>query len=130
MTERVVRVGAAVLVAAYAECWLWYIPVDKISFTGELGMAMGVPLVSRANVREPLDILEVIESTLFDLLPTGWRNRTNSAVDHHLGRCGERGDFFSYYPFPCRKIDEVTAQCQLSPTRIIPDYVPTGWGYD
>lgn len=130
MTKRVVRVCAAALVVAYAEYRFWYILVDIIVFTRELGMAMAVPFGSRANVRELLEMLEVIEATRSELFPTGYRNRTNRAVHHHLGRCGEGRDMVYYDPFTRRKIDEVTAQSLLSATRIITVYGPIGWEHD
>lgn len=72
ITERVIPVCAATLVVAYTEHRFWYVPVDVIAFTQELGMAIADPLGSRANVREVLEMLKIIEATRLELLPNGW----------------------------------------------------------
>lgn len=62
-TERVVRVFVAFMLAVYNEYRLSYIPTDFIAFTRELGFALEVALGSRANGREVLELLDVIEAT-------------------------------------------------------------------
>lgn len=54
-TERVVRVFVALLLAVFSEYSLSYGPTDIIEFACEIGFAMEVLLVSRANVREVLN---------------------------------------------------------------------------
>lgn len=130
MPGRVVRVCAAILVVSYAEKRLWYVAVDIIAFARDLGTAMTAMFGSRANMHEIFEMLEVIEATRFDFLPTGWRNRTNGGMDHHLGRCDEGGDFIYYYPFARQIVDEGTAKSLLSAIRVIPDNAPTGWEHD
>lgn len=92
---------------------LWYVPVDIIAFARELGMALAVPFGSRENVCKLMELLKVIESTRYDLLPTVWRNRKNRAVDHHLSRCEVGGDFVYCDPFGRRKIEAVTKKSRL-----------------
>lgn len=130
ITERVTRVCAALLVAAYAEYRLWYVPPDIIAFARELGMSLAAPLGSRDNVRELSEFLEVIESTRFDSLPATWNCRPNRAVDHHLGGSEASADFFYYDPFLRRKIDEATAKSRAAAYRVIPDDIPVGWDHE
>lgn len=56
---------------------------------------MEVALGSRANVREVLEFLEIIESTRFQDLPENWPNRTTRSVDYQPGLT-ERGRDFIY----------------------------------
>lgn len=58
--ERVVRVCARLLMAAYGEQRFWYVPQDVIAFALELSMAMETALRSRANVRGVLELVEII----------------------------------------------------------------------
>ena len=48
--------------AAYSQYWRWYMSPTVIRFERELGMSRAVPLGSAANVRELLEMLDVIES--------------------------------------------------------------------
>lgn len=82
-TERIVQVCAALMLAMYSECRLWYVPTDIIAFARELWLAMEVLLGSIANVREVLELRDVIEATEFDLLPDQWRHRQPQAIDYH-----------------------------------------------
>ena len=79
---------------AYAEYRLWWVGVDIIKFARQLGVDMVVPLGSYRNVREALEMLDVIESTRFELLPSSWSERTPRDIDYHRGRRGPGGDFF------------------------------------
>lgn len=130
VTERVVRVCAAVLMAAYAEYRLWWVPADIIMFARRLELDMAVPLGSYANVREVLEMLRVIETTRFEALPSTWRSRANRATDHHPGRTGIGGDFVYYDPHERRKIDENTARSRASAARVMPGDQPRDWDYD
>lgn len=56
-----------------------------------MGMCMSVALGSCANVREVLELMEVIESTRFTVLPNSWRERTSRPLDYHSGRTGTGG---------------------------------------
>lgn len=105
MTERVNRVCATTFVAAYEEYRLWYIPLDIIAFARELGMAIADPLGSRANIREVLEMLEIIDVTRFELLPTSWRSLSGRVMDYHIHRNDVCGDFFYHDPFMRHKID-------------------------
>lgn len=60
---------AANLMAAYVAYRLWYALPEVITFNHELGMGMADELCSHAIVRE---LLEIIESTLFEALPNAW----------------------------------------------------------
>lgn len=68
-TERVIRVCAALLFHAYDEYVLWYVPPDIINFALNIVMDMEVSLRSIANVREWMELLDVIASTQLSLLP-------------------------------------------------------------
>lgn len=125
-TKRVIHVCASLLIAAYEEYRLWYVPTDIISFARGLSMAMEVVLGSHSNVRKLLEILEVIESTRFDTIPNAWNCRTSRACDYHSGRYAQGGDFVYYAPLSRRKIDQQTAWSRVAATRVTPDYVPTG----
>lgn len=69
-TERVISICSVVLIAAYEEYHLWYVPPDIIAFERGFGMAMEVVLRSRRNVLEMLELLQVVESTRFVVLLT------------------------------------------------------------
>lgn len=127
ITDRVVRVCAGLLVTAYVEYRLWYLPPDIVTFARRLGMAMEAPLGSPANVREVLELLSVLEETRFDLLPTSWRRRPARTYDHHPGREGEGADFVYYDPWLRRKISEATAVVRAAAVRVIPDDLTPGW---
>ena len=129
-TERVVRVCAAVLYAAYDEYVLWYVPPDIINFARQLGMAMAVPLGSCANVREVLEMLTVIESTVFSYLPSPWNERTHRATDYHPGPRDEGADFVYYDPWQRCKVDAKTAISRKSATRVVPMDMPYGWMHE
>lgn len=57
VTDRVLRVGAALLYEEYRMCWL---STDIIRLTLQLGMVICPHLVSNRNVHEALELLEVI----------------------------------------------------------------------
>lgn len=95
-TERVFCVYAALRTDVYIECRLWYVPTYIIAFGRELGFAMEVSLGSRANVRELLEILDIIEAIDFSTFPEKSRFRQLRTIDYHLGRT-ERGSDFVYY---------------------------------
>ena len=61
-TERVVCICSALFIAAYSQYRLPYVSPTVIRFARELGMGMEVPGPA-ANVRELLEMLDVIEST-------------------------------------------------------------------
>lgn len=67
-TERVVRVYAVLILVLYIDYRLWYVPTVIISFADELCFAMEVPLGFRANVRQLLELLGVVDVTVFDTL--------------------------------------------------------------
>lgn len=75
-------------------------------------------------------MLQNIEVTRFDLLPTGWRKWCGRAVDHHVGRIGVCGDFGYYDPLRLRKKDEVTAWSRALTVPIVPVNSPTSWEHD
>lgn len=52
--ERIILLYAALLLAAYNEYKLLYIPLDVVPIVPELGMAMEVAIGSHANVSEVL----------------------------------------------------------------------------
>lgn len=56
---------------------------DFIAFSRRLGVGMSMVSDSRANVREFLELFEVMESTLFEQLPLSCRERTSRSVDPH-----------------------------------------------
>lgn len=56
-------------------------------------MSISVVLGSRVNVRMLMEMLEIIEETLFEALHNGWRKRTARATEYHPGRTGSGGDF-------------------------------------
>lgn len=49
---------------------------DIIVFARELGMEMHIALGSREKVGEVLELLEIIEKTRFDDLPSTWCDQT------------------------------------------------------
>lgn len=50
------------LVVAYAKYWLYYVPPDIIALSQRMGLDIAVPLGNRANVREVLEMLQVVEA--------------------------------------------------------------------
>lgn len=97
-TELVPRLCAAVLKAVYLEYLLWYVTPDVIGVDCEVGAGKPIALVSRVNVRECLELFEVIESTRIDQLPSSCSELTNLSVNHHPGRTGAGGDLVYYDP--------------------------------
>ena len=63
--------------APYIEYRLWYASSTVIRFAREFIMSMAVPLGSAANIREQLQMLDVIESTLLEGLPNSWSERVS-----------------------------------------------------
>lgn len=126
-TERVICVCPSLLTPTYDEYRLWYVPPDIISFARELGMAMELPLGSRANVRELFEMIEVIKSTRFQDLPATWSDRRSLALDYHPGRTERGGDFLYYDPWSRQKIDEQAAASRASATRVILDDLECCW---
>lgn len=55
-SERVVRVCASFIMALYCEHRLCFVLPDMLTFALELGMAMGIALGYRANVRKVLEL--------------------------------------------------------------------------
>lgn len=51
--------------ALYAEYRLWYVPPNIIVFAQIFGVDMSVTLGYHANVREALELMEMIEPTRF-----------------------------------------------------------------
>ena len=88
---------------------------------------MAVPLGSAANVREILEMLDVIESTRFESLPGSWSERVSRSVDYHPGRSGPGGDFFYYEPFELRKVSEPVALSRAASARTCPINLLPGW---
>lgn len=125
-TERVVRLCAALLLAVYAEFRLWYVPPDVIGFARDLGMGMKVTLGSHTNVREVMELLEIIESTDFTTLPEVWRDRNPRPVDFHRGGTGRCGDYLYYDTFRRQEIDATTASSRVAATQVVRDDVDYG----
>lgn len=126
-TECVVRVCAALLIAAHEEYRLWYVTPNVIAFARRLCMDMAVVLGSRGNECELLEMLSIIESTQFETLPNAWRDSTTRSVDYHTCRTGPGGDFLYYDPWLRRKVDKPTAMSHAAATRVVPDDVQLGW---
>lgn len=93
-------------------------------------MDMEVELWSRANVREVLEMLDIIETTRLEDLPDTWRDRTWRPDDHHPGRTGRGGDSVHYDPWSTQKIDEQTASSRAVTTCVLTDDFPLGWVHD
>lgn len=49
------------------------------------------------------------------------------AIDYHSGRTGRGGDLVYYDPWRRDKIDESLARMGADETRILPDYLESGW---
>lgn len=124
--ERVVRVCAALLRAVYREHRLWYVPKDIVAFSRERGFSIKVPLRSRANVREVLELLDVIEATDFTPLPEQWCDRQLPGIDYHPGRTTRGGDFVYYNPWRRHKMDGLSARMSADSPRILPDDLKSG----
>lgn len=73
-TERVFRICAVLLLAGYSKYSLWYAPTDILACARELGFATEVALESCPNVREVLELLNVIKATDFTTLLEQWRD--------------------------------------------------------
>lgn len=68
-------------------------PQDIIAFPCALSKSMLTALVSHASVQELLQILKMIESTLFENLPNTWRFRTSRMTDYNPGRTDPYKEF-------------------------------------
>lgn len=126
-TERVVRVCAALLLGVHRECLLWYVLIDVIEFAGELGFTMEMPLGSRVNVPEVLELLDVIEATNYILLSEQWSDLQLRAIDYHSGRTGRGGDFVYYDRWWSHKIDDSSTPMCADATRILSDDLECCW---
>lgn len=129
-TEREIHVFAALMIAAYDEYRLLYVTHDIISFTGEVGMAMEVPLGSHANARELFAMLEVIESSRFQDLPDEWSDRGSRELEYDPRRTERGGDFLYYDPWRRQNLDEQTATSRASATRVVPAELECGWVHE
>lgn len=89
-------------------------------------MEMKFALGSHANVREVLDLLDVIEATTLDNIPETWRQRQFHAIDYHPGRTGHGGDYIYYGLCRRQKIDETPARARAEATRGMPDDLGSG----
>lgn len=88
---------------------------------------MKVPLGSRANVSELMELLDVIESTQFSSLPDSWSERSSRVVDYHPCQVDEGAYFVLYDPWMHRKTDQHIDTNRASATRVITDDMPFGW---
>lgn len=88
-TERLVCVCHALLYSAYAEYVLLFVPPDGIKFPRQPGMSTEVELGSRANSRLLLEILDVIESTQYSLVPGTWCEPRYRSIYYHPGPVDE-----------------------------------------
>lgn len=88
---------------------------------------MKVALGSLANVREVLELLEVIEHTNFETITDTWRERQSRAIDYHLGRTGRGADYVYYDPCRRQKIDELSACTLTDATGVVTDGLDCGW---
>ena len=87
-TERVFHISSALLMAAYSQYRLLYVWPTVIRLARELGMGMAVTLGSATNVRELLEMLDIIDSTRLESLQESWSERVSRSVDYHPGRSG------------------------------------------
>lgn len=88
---------------------LCYVPPDIIAFARELGFQMKVPLESRANFVEVLELPDVIEETEFNTMPEKWCDHQSRAMYYHPGWTRRGADYIFYHPWCRHKIDETSA---------------------
>lgn len=72
---------------------------DVIRFTHELEVGMSVAFGTGANVRECLEVFEIIASDRFEQLPASWRKYASRSVAYHPGLTGAGVDFVYYDPW-------------------------------
>lgn len=84
-------------------------------------MYMDLSLVSRTNVREVLELLDVIELTQVSSLLDTWSNRTYRTIDYHQGLVYEGAYLVFYDPLERRKIDQLAATNQASSRNVVPE---------
>lgn len=82
---------------------------------------------SRANVRGPFEMLEVIQSTRFETLPSYFSALTVRAASYHSVRTGTGWNFIYDDPWTRMKIDEQRARSRAAAARVVPQDVPIGW---
>lgn len=122
-----VRGCVALLLAAYSEYHLWYVPTEIIAFAQELGFVIEVPVGYSTNIRQVLDLLDIIEATDFTTLQEQCRDRQSLVIYYHTGRTIREGDCVFYDPCRGHKIDERSARMPADATRIISDDLECGW---
>lgn len=126
-TEPVFHICAAILFVVHDEYILWYIPLDIVALACRLCMVVEVPIGSRVNVRDLLELLKAIYSTQFSLLPTVWRDCTYRAVDYNPGPVDEGAHFVFFETWHSGKVDEKTAGSRALATRVAYYEVPYGF---
>jgi len=136
-TERVVRICSGLLFDVYDTYRLWWVPPTVIAFARQLGYSMATALGSESNVEEVLELLDVVEATRFDDLPSSWRDRvthnSNRLVDYHSGRRSATSDvgadFVYYDPWQRVKVSREVALNRAAAARVVPDDLPSGWDH-
>ena len=113
--------------AAYSQDRLWYVSPTVIRFAPELGIDMAVPLVSTAIIRDLLNMLEVIESTRVDILPSSCTERVLRPIEYNSGGAGPCGEFFYCDSFERRKISDPVTRSLVAAMYTCPMNVFPGW---
>ena len=85
-TELVLRVIAAIIFDVYDPYRLLCFPPDVLRFARQLGDDMMTYLGLLRNVRKALELMDVIETSNFELVDFSWKDRSNRATDYHVGR--------------------------------------------
>lgn len=91
---------------------------------------MEVALCSRPNVRESLELLEMMESIQFSSLSDIWRKRTHIEIDYHPVPVNEISDFGSHDPCERRKIDHHTTTNHVRTISVVPKDISFGWCHE
>lgn len=128
-TEFAVKTAAFILMEVYDNFRLWSLSPDMIGAIRSLDLTRALGCVE--NVRECLALLDVIEGTNYEALPSSWRNRGTRFVESRSpGRCGPGADWVYFDPWARRKVwrDEAESLMRARP-RDIPDGHPMGWDF-
>ena len=129
-TERVISNVAAMLFEVYDTYRLWYVGARTREYANHLGMSMEPYLGTKREVREVLELIDIIEDTDWTIVDPRWAEEGAGNPAHYSLSAEGLADYTYYYPWGRRKLSEseVLALAR-SPPRVRPSDHPTGWNW-
>ncbi len=129
------KVAAFVIQDAYDKFRLWALPPRMIRIIR--GLDLSRVLGTEDNQAELRGMLDIIEGTRFEELPSSWTSRGGNLRGNRrtaglcLGRRGGGADFVYYDPWAKRKLSEDEYILKIrSPRRVMPSGHPVGHDFE